>query len=200
MDVRPLRIEQCVEFTPVVHGDVRGSFHEWFRGDEFEAALGRRFDLRQANLSVSRRGVVRGVHFSDVPRGQAKYVVAVAGDVLDFAVDLRVGSPTFGQSDVVRLDELSRRAVFLAEGIGHAFVVLSDTASLCYLTTDVYRPEHDRSLSPLDPALGLDFELPATDLVLSDKDAAAPTLAELEQAGLLPTWEACQAVYAEEGA
>ncbi len=200
MQVRRLRIEQCVEFTPTVHGDDRGSFHEWFRQDELEAATGRRLDLRQANLSVSRRGVLRGVHYSDVPRGQAKYVIAVSGEVLDFAVDLRVGSPTFGRHDVVRLDDRDRRAVFLPEGIGHAFVTLSDSATVCYLTTDVYRPEHDRTLSPLDPALGLDLGVAPGELVLSEKDAAAATLDETRQAGLLPTWEACEAVYQEAGA
>lgn len=197
MRARPLRIEQCVEFTPTVHDDDRGSFHEWFRHDELERVTGRRFDLRQANLSVSRRGVLRGVHFSDVPPGQAKYVIAVTGEVLDIVVDLRVGSPTFGESDAVRLDDRTRRGLFIGEGIGHAFVVLSEGATVCYLTTDVYRPEHDRTLSPLDPGLRLDLGIPRDELVLSDKDATAPTLAEMREDGLLPTWEACAAVYEE---
>ena len=193
MAVRSLNVEHCLEFTPTVHADDRGAFLEWFRQDELEAHTGRRFGLMQANLSVSRRGVLRGIHFTDVPPGQAKYVTVVAGEVLDFAVDLRVGSPTFGTWDVVRLDDASRRGVFLPEGIGHAFVALSESATVCYLTTDLYTPERERSLAPLDPRIALD--LPTEALVLSPKDAGAPGLDELEAAGLLPTWDSCVEAY-----
>jgi dTDP-4-dehydrorhamnose 3,5-epimerase len=197
MAVRPLRVAHCLEFTPTAHGDDRGSFAEWFRQDELAEHTGRRFELRQANLSVSRRGVVRGIHFTDVPPGQAKYVIAVAGEIVDVAVDLRVGSPTFGEWEAVRLDDRDRRAVFLPEGVGHAFAVLSESATVCYLTTDLYTPERDRSLRPTDPRLAIDFGTPADELVLSPKDEAAPGLDELESAGLLPRWEDCLAVYEE---
>lgn len=198
MDVRELRIAHCVEFTPKVFPDDRGAFLEWFRQDELAAAAGRRLDLKQANLSVSRRGVLRGIHFTDVPPGQAKYVTAVAGAVLDFAVDLRVGSPTFGEWDVVRLDAETRRAVFLPEGIGHAFLALADGSTVSYLTTDSYHPERERSLRPTDARVALDLAgVDPADLVLSEKDAAAPTLDELADQGLLPTWEDCLATYRE---
>jgi dTDP-4-dehydrorhamnose 3,5-epimerase len=197
MAVRPLRIAHCLEVTPVIHGDDRGSFTEWFRQDELAEHTGRRFGLLQANLSVSRRGVVRGIHFTDVPPGQAKYVMAVTGEIIDVAVDLRVGSPTFGEWDAVRLDDRARRAVFLPEGVGHGFAVLSESATVCYLTTDLYSPERERSLRPTDPRLAIEFGLPADGLVLSPKDDAAPSLDELERDGVLPRWEACLAVYEE---
>lgn len=181
------------EFTPVQHPDERGVFLEWFKGEEFEAATGRSFDLRQANISVSKRGVVRGIHFAAVPIGQAKYVTCVAGSVLDVIIDIRVGSPTFGQWDSVVLDDESRSCVFLSEGLGHLFVATSDSATVSYLTTDKYRPGAEHGINPADPALGL--ELPEG-AIMSARDVAAPTLAEALAAGLLPTFDASLAAYA----
>src|SRR5690554_6518902 len=126
MDVVETGIPGAVAFTPKQFADDRGTFLEWYRFEPLEQALGRRLDLRQANLSVSRRGVLRGLHFAAVPPGQAKYVTAVAGSAIDYFVDVRVGSPTFGQWDSVVLDTVDRRAVFLAEGLAHAFLALED--------------------------------------------------------------------------
>jgi dTDP-4-dehydrorhamnose 3,5-epimerase len=110
--------------------------------------------------------------------------------VLDFMVDVRVGSATFGATDVVRLDSEHRRAVYLPEGIGHAFLALEDDSTLAYLCSTGYSPGREHGINPLDPALGL--ALPeGVDFLLSDKDAAAPTLAEAADSGLLPTWDAC---------
>src|SRR5690606_13243436 len=106
---------------------------------------GRRFELRQANLSISRQGVARGIHFSDVPPGQAKYVTAMSGSALDFVVDLRLGSASFGRWDSVELTAAARNAVFVPEGFGHAFVATADNTAVAYLTTDVYRPGADRT-------------------------------------------------------
>lgn len=182
--------------TPVQHADKRGVFLEWFKEHEFAAATGRGFDLRQANMSVSKRGVVRGIHFADVPTGQAKYVTAVAGKVLDFVVDLRVGSPTFGQWDSVVLDDESRRCVFIAEGLGHLFVAVSEWATVSYLTTDRYRPGSEHGVSPLDAEIALELPFAPGDIELSAKDATAPTLSEALAAGLLPQWTDCLDVYA----
>ncbi len=132
-------------------------FLEWYRFDELERVVGHRLDLRQANMSVSKRGVVRGVHFADVPRGQAKYVKAVSGAVLDFVIDIRVGSPTFGQWDSVRLDTETHKAVYISEGLGHCFVALTDDAAVTYLVSDVYNPGAEHGITPLDPELGLVF-------------------------------------------
>ena len=111
MDIRPLSIEGAWEISPKLHGDPRGLFTEWYRFDRLAEVVGHPLRLAQANLSVSSRGVVRGIHFADVPPGQAKYVTCVRGAVLDVVVDLRVGSPTFGRWEGVRLDDTDRRAV-----------------------------------------------------------------------------------------
>ena len=114
--MQPLGIEGAWVYEPQVHADDRGSFAETFRGAEFAADLGYRLDVAQVNCSVSRRGVIRGIHYADVPPGQGKYVTCVAGAILDVIVDLRTDSPSFGKWEAVRLDAGTRRAVFIAEG------------------------------------------------------------------------------------
>ncbi|WIM99552.1 dTDP-4-dehydrorhamnose 3,5-epimerase [Actinoplanes oblitus] len=190
MKIRPLTIEGAWEVTPVQHGDDRGTFLEWYRFDHLAAAIGHPLNLAQANLSTSTRGVVRGVHFADVPPGQAKYVTCVAGAVLDVVVDIRVGSPTFGQWEAVPLDDRERRAVYLAEGLGHAFCALTQGATVAYLCSSTYRPGHEHGVHPLDPALAITWPVEAPSL--SAKDAAAPSLAEALEAGLLPRYETCR--------
>ncbi|TXK16245.1 dTDP-4-dehydrorhamnose 3,5-epimerase family protein [Homoserinibacter sp. GY 40078] len=196
MRATALDVPHAVLIEPVVHRDARGEFLEWFRADRLAEATGRSFELLQANLSVSSRGTVRGVHFADVPRGQAKYVTVVAGSIVDILVDLRVGSPEFGRSVAVELDSREHRALFVPEGVGHLFAVTSDEATVCYLATDVYKPESEHTVSPFDPELALAIPDPAS-AVLSTRDAEAPMLAEARERGLLPDWEACLARYAE---
>jgi dTDP-4-dehydrorhamnose 3,5-epimerase len=193
VQIRELGVPHAWEFTPVQHVDDRGVFLEWFKAAEFENATGRGFDLRQSNMSVSKRGVVRGIHFADVPAGQAKYVTCVAGSILDVIVDLRVGSPTFGRWDSVVLDDVERACVFISEGLGHLFMATSESATVSYLTTDRYRPGSEHGLNPLDEQLALG--LPAAAL-LSAKDAAAPTLSEARASGILPLWQDCLDLYA----
>jgi dTDP-4-dehydrorhamnose 3,5-epimerase len=202
VEIRELAVPHAWEITPVIHSDDRGAFLETFRADRLAEATGRRFELRQGNTSISRRGVARGVHFADVHEdggAQAKYVTALVGSVIDFIVDIRVGSPTFGRWDSVELTDANRKAVFLSEGLGHLFVATSETATVNYLVNDVYRPNREHGISPIDPALGLELPFPIDELVLSAQDVAAPTLAEAEKSGLLPTWEASLARYAELG-
>ncbi|WP_210587237.1 dTDP-4-dehydrorhamnose 3,5-epimerase [Streptomyces sp. GESEQ-35] len=192
--MRPLGITGAWVLEPKVFPDERGSFHEWYRGEEFREATGYELTLAQANCSVSRRGVLRGLHFADVPPGQAKYLTCVRGAVLDVVADIRVGSPTFGQWEAVRLDDDTRHAVFLAEGLGHAFMALTDDATVVYLCSTGYVPERERGVDPLDPDLGIEWprDIPP---VLSEKDAQAPSLAEAERSGLLPSYEDCSAYY-----
>ncbi len=183
-------------FTPRIHRDNRGSFHEWFVGAELAGELGYPFGLSQANCSVSSRGVVRGIHFTETPPGQAKYVICAAGAILDVVVDVRVGSPTFGRWEGVRLDDQTRRAVFLAEGLGHSFMALTDNATVVYLCSTPYAPGIEHGVNPLDPVIGISW--PDQDrVVVSEKDAAAPSLAEAERAGLLPGYASCLAQAAE---
>jgi dTDP-4-dehydrorhamnose 3,5-epimerase len=197
--VDSLGIDGAWVFTPQVHRDERGSFLEAFRGAEFAADLGYRLELGQVNCSVSKRGVIRGVHYADVPPGQAKFVSCVSGAGLDVIIDIRVGSPTFGKWEAVQLDGASRRAVFIAEGLGHAFMALTDDTTLLYLCSTPYAPGREHGVTPLDPALGIAWPLEVADgtPLLSPKDAAAPTLEEALQAGALPRYEDCVA-YQEE--
>ncbi|CAL9628744.1 dTDP-4-dehydrorhamnose 3,5-epimerase [Streptomyces sp. enrichment culture] len=192
--MRSLEIEGAWVLEPKVFPDERGSFHEWYRGAEFREATGYDLTLAQANCSVSRRGVVRGVHFADTPPGQAKYVTCVRGAVLDVVVDLRLGSPSFGSWEAVRLDEDTRHAVFLSEGLGHAFMALSDDATVVYLCSTGYAPEREHGVHPLDPDLAIEWPR-GIEPVLSPKDAEAPTLARARQDGLLPEYETCRAHY-----
>lgn len=188
--MKPLSIEGAWLYEPLVHDDERGTFLEAFQGQAFELATGRRLELAQVNCSVSRRGVVRGVHFADLPPGQAKYVTCVHGAVRDVIVDLRPGSPTYRAWEAVELDDRSRRAVFLSEGLGHAFQAITDDATVVYLTTSGYNPGREHGIDPLDPELGITW-LPDTEPLLSPKDAAAPTVAAAEAQGLLPAYEDC---------
>jgi dTDP-4-dehydrorhamnose 3,5-epimerase len=196
MQIRPLSISGAFEITPKQLPDDRGVFLESFRGDLLAEAIGHRMDVVQTNVSVSSRGAVRGIHFADVPIGQAKYVTALAGSLIDFVVDLRVGSPTFGEWDSVLLDTVDRRAVYLAEGLGHAFVALEDDTVAHYLCSAAYDPGAEHGVNPLDPAIGLAIP-PGVDPLLSPKDAGAPTLEAAARSGLLPTYETCTAFYAQ---
>jgi dTDP-4-dehydrorhamnose 3,5-epimerase len=189
--IRSLSIAGAWEITPVQHGDPRGLFMEWYRFDHLAAEVGHPMRLAQANMSVSARGVVRGIHYADVPPGQAKYVTCTRGAVLDVVVDIRVGSPTFGRWEGVRLDDVDRRALYLAEGLGHGFCALTDDATLTYLCSAMYNPQGEHSVHPLDADLAIDW--PVDEPLLSARDAAAPTLATARAGGLLPDHDACAA-------
>ena len=191
MDTRALSIEGAWEFHPVLRPDERGVFLESFKADIFESAVGRPFDLRQMNISVSRRGTVRGIHYADVPPGQAKYVQCFEGKILDIVVDIRVGSPTFGQWDAAELDAESRTGLFITEGLGHAFCALTDSVTVGYLCSTPYSPAREHGVHPLDPALDLPWP-DMSEIVLSDKDKAAPLLADAADMGMLPTLERCE--------
>jgi dTDP-4-dehydrorhamnose 3,5-epimerase len=188
--IRPLTIAGSFEILPVQHGDHRGQFLEWYRFDHLQAELGHPLDLAQANLATSVAGVVRGIHYADVPPGQAKYVTCVRGAVLDVVVDLRVGSPTFGQWEAVRLDDADRRAVYLGEGLAHAYCALTD-ATLVYLCSQTYAPGREHVVHPLDPELGIDW--PSGPPILSERDASAPSLARAREEGRLPDYRTCLA-------
>jgi dTDP-4-dehydrorhamnose 3,5-epimerase len=195
MEVRELSVPDAFEFTPRQHPDDRGVFLEYFTRAALEEAVGHPLRLEQANCSVSSRGTLRGVHFADVPPSQAKYVTCVRGSGLDVVVDIRVGSPSFGSWDAVVLDEQDRRAVYVAEGLGHAFLALSSDATLLYLCSAGYAPDREHGVHPLDPELSIDWPRDVEPL-LSAKDAAAPGLAEAQQQGLLPAYDDCLTYYA----
>lgn len=191
VDIRELKISGAWSLHPRQFSDDRGVFLEWYRHEAFTAAVGHPLNLAQANCSVSRRGTIRGIHYADVPPSQAKYVTCVRGAVLDVVVDIRVGSPTFGTWEAVRLDEDERAAVYLSEGLGHAFVALSDDTTVVYLCSEVFNPAAEHGVTPLDPQLEIAWPGDVEPL-LSPKDLAAPTLADAEAAGALPSYEACR--------
>lgn len=192
MKIQPLGIEGAWAVTPRQHHDARGVFLEGYRGDRLAEVVGHRPDVVQTNISVSSRGTLRGVHFADVPPSQAKYVTALGGAFLDLVVDVRVGSPTFGRVEAVRLDTEDRRAVYLSEGLGHALFALEDGSTALYLCSATHAPEREHGIQPLDPALAL--PLPhGVEPLLSPKDAGGPTLEEARQRGMLPEYAVCLA-------
>ncbi len=190
--MEPISIGGAWTFTPALYSDDRGYFLEQFRAAEVAEVAGYWPETAQANCSLSRRGVVRGIHFSDVPPGQAKYVSCVSGAILDVVVDIRVGSPGYGRWEAVRLDDQNRRSLFISEGLGHAFTALSDEATVLYLCSTPYAPGREHGVNALDPAIGIEWP-PGVEPILSAKDADAPTLDEARTAGLLPDHAECEA-------
>lgn len=195
MEVTELAVAGTYEFVPSPAGDARGLVLEAMRADVFAQAAGKEFSLAQVNLSVSRRGVIRGVHYVALP-GQEKYVFCVRGAVLDIAVDLRIGSPTFGAHAVTRLDDAGMQAVYMPIGVGHAYLSLTDDSTVMYLMSAPYIPERQRAVHPLDPELGLDWacEEAGQQPLLSPQDDVAPTLAAAAERDLLPAYTDCQRI------
>jgi dTDP-4-dehydrorhamnose 3,5-epimerase len=191
MSFRELAVPGAWEITPTVHADSRGMFFEWFTDDEFTAMTGHRLDLRQANVSVSSAGVLRGLHYAQLPPSQAKYVACTRGAVFDVVVDIRVGSPTFGQWDSVLLDDVDRRTIYLSEGLAQGFLALQDDSTVTYMCSAGYSPTREHTINALDPAIGIAW--PRADVTLSDRDAQASSLAEVRAAGLLPSWDEARA-------
>ena len=195
MQTRELSLAGAFELTPVVHGDERGSFHEWFRADVLRSLTGTGFSafsesVAQGNASLSRAGTLRGIHFSQVPPGQAKYVTCFTGAVLDVVVDLREDSPTFAHWDSVLLDDVDRRSVWVPEGFGHAFLALADGSLVTYLVSTGYDPAREHTISPFDPTIGVQWPTVGRDgrelsYELSPRDRDAQSLEQARLAGLL---------------
>ena len=168
-----------VALEPAVHGDERGFFIETYRHawhEQLGIGPGERFV--QDNHSRSSRGVVRGMHFQ-IGSGVAKLVRCARGRILDVAVDLRRGSPTYGQWEAVELDDEGMRELFVPVGFAHGFCVLSEVADVLYKQTAYYDPEVERGIAWNDPDVAIEWPLPAEELIVSERDAAAPRLAEL---------------------
>lgn len=198
MQVQETSIDGCWLFSPQLHGDDRGVFLESYTHKSFFDATGQVFVLQQSNVSFSHQGTIRGVHFADVPPGQAKYVQCYQGVILDVVVDVRVGSPTFGQWEAIELDSDSRRALYISEGLGHAFCAVSPTTTVGYMCSEPYTPERERGVHPLDPELAITWPQDIG-LHLSAKDAAAPSLSEALSLGILPSYDDCLKQYAALG-
>lgn len=192
MHVRALDIEGALAFTPPVFEDRRGLFASAFQGDVFARHLGRPlFPVQQISHNVSARGTLRGIHYTTTPPGMAKYVFCPHGRLRDFLVDLRVGSPTFGRTVTTELDAGNCHALYVPVGVGHAFLSLADDSLCVYVMSQGYVPEHEAAVDPLDAELGL--PLPQdVELIRSDRDLTAPTLAAAHAQGALPDYRLCR--------
>jgi dTDP-4-dehydrorhamnose 3,5-epimerase len=180
MTYTPTAIPEVILVEPKVHGDERGYFMESYRKDLLEAFVGHAIDFCQDNESRSRRGVLRGLHYQLPPFAQTKLVRVIEGRVLDVAVDIRRGSPTFGRHVAVELSADNKRQLLIPRGFAHGFVVLSETAIFAYKVDAYYSPECDRGIAYDDPAIGIDWRLAPDELLLSDKDRKQPPLERAE--------------------
>jgi len=175
----PQLIPEILVIQPKLHGDERGYFVETFRQDKFEEALGYKVKFVQDNESKSSKGVLRGLHFQLAPHAQSKLVRVIEGAVLDVAVDIRRGSPSFGQHVAVELSGTNKKQMFIPRGFAHGFVVLTNTATFAYKVDNYYSPEYDRGLAFDDRELNIDWQLTKQQLLISHKDTQQPALAEL---------------------
>jgi dTDP-4-dehydrorhamnose 3,5-epimerase len=191
MSFTPLKIEGSWVFTPKKFPDERGSFHEVFKLPLLSETLGFGFDVKQVNQSVSKAGVIRGIHWADVPPGQAKYVFCPKGAIWDIVVDIRVGSPTFGSWDAAELTAENGRSVLIREGLGHVFLSLEDDTVVNYLCSEPFSPTTEHGINPLDTDLAIPFGsmISGANFEVSPKDEEAPSLQQAKAANLLPVYK-----------
>lgn len=184
MEIITTDIEGVLIIEPRVFKDARGYFFESFSQREFDEkvtpVLGHRINFCQDNESMSSYGVMRGLHFQRPPFTQSKLVRCIRGAVLDVAVDIRKGSPTYGQHIAVELTETNHRQFFIPRGFAHGFAVLSDTAVFQYKCDEFYHPEADGGISILDDSLGIDWKIPTEHAVLSEKDTRHDLLKDFD--------------------
>jgi NDP-hexose 5-epimerase len=194
MAIEEMKVRDAFRITPSQLPDNRGLFFEAWRISELTELTGQPFTVKQVNFSVSKRNTLRGIHGTMLPPGQAKLVTCVRGAALDVVVDLRVGSPTFGMFDTTLQEAESGIGVYLPDGLGHAFLALTDDTCMNYLNSEQYVPGTMVDIQALDPAIGIPWNT-SEPLIRSAKDAAAPTLDQAVAQGLLPTYEQALASY-----
>ncbi len=185
MNLTSLGIDGAWLAESPVWSDERGFFREWFKSEDVMAATGINFSIQQANVSQSQRGVIRGIHYSLAPQGQAKWITCVNGSIRDVIVDIRPSSPTFGKSVFVDLNGLDGRAVLIGAGLGHGFASLDDSSTIAYLLSSPYSPTEEFEIDPMDPELGIDWGVDLSEVSMSEKDKGAPSLAERHKEGKL---------------
>ncbi len=191
MSFTPLKIQGSWVFEPRKFDDDRGSFHEVFKLSQISEVLGRVFEVKQVNHSISNSGVLRGIHWADVPPGQAKYVSCFRGSIWDVVVDIRVGSPTFGQWDAAEISAENGKCVLIEEGLGHVFLALEDDSAVSYLCSEPFNPSAEHGINPLDQDIAVPFssKLTSPSFKISHKDSEAPTLLQAKEQGLLPVFK-----------
>ena len=188
MTLRELSIDGAYVATHRAFPDERGLFREWFKAEEI-ASIDKDFSVQQANYSKSNQWVMRGIHYSLAPQGQAKVVTCASGKIVDVLVDLRTGSPSYMKIEYVELSEDSGKVVYIPSGVGHGFIVVSETAAVVYLTSSGYSPEYEKAICPTDRELGINWPLPVGQAgIISKADTEAPPLAQAKESGALPTF------------
>ena len=190
MKAHPLKISGSWKIEFQKFDDNRGFFYESFKEEDFKNQIGRNLNIKQTNTSSSSKGSVRGIHYALVPPSQAKLVQCQRGSIKDYVIDIRVGSPTFGQFEEIELNEKSASAIFIEEGLAHAFVALENQAVVTYFVTEKYNPEREKGINPFDKTLNVKW--PDVELILSEKDKQAISLEEAKNQGLLPTFDECK--------
>jgi dTDP-4-dehydrorhamnose 3,5-epimerase len=190
MKAQPLKISGSWKIEFQKFDDNRGFFYESFKEEDFKNQIGRNLNIKQTNTSSSSKGSVRGIHFALVPPSQAKLVQCQRGSIKDYVIDIRVGSPTFGQFEEIELSENSASAVFIEEGLAHAFVSLENQTVVTYFVTEKYNQEREKGINPFDKTLNVKW--PDVELILSEKDKQAISLEEAKNQGLLPTFDECK--------
>lgn len=190
MKVTPLKIDGSWIIDLKKFEDGRGFFYESFRNEIAKKYFGREFIIKQSNTSVSKKGSVRGIHYALVPPSQAKYVQCQKGSIIDFVIDIRVGSSTFSQFVEVELSATNPQAIFIEEGLAHAFVALEDETVVTYLVSENYNPEREKGINPFDSDLNIKW--PSINLELSEKDKLAISLKEAQVQNLLPKFDVCK--------
>jgi dTDP-4-dehydrorhamnose 3,5-epimerase len=196
MQIRQLAFDGVYIVSPTISSDDRGVFLELFSQPVFQQVVGHQLSVAQINCALSRRGSIRGIHSTALPPGQSKYIACISGAIIDIVVDIRVGSPTYGESISVQLDAEKRQVLYLAEGHGHGIAPLTEEATFVYLCSSTYSPDQQIVINPLDPELALPWP-PAEKFTLSEQDKNAPTLSQAKRLGILPAYSDCLARYNE---
>jgi dTDP-4-dehydrorhamnose 3,5-epimerase len=190
MNVTPLNIDGSWIIELKKFEDIRGFFYESFREEIAKKYFRREFTIKQSNTSVSKKGSVRGIHYALVPPSQAKYIQCQKGSIIDYVIDIRVGSPTFSQFVEVELNATNPQAIFIEEGLAHAFVALEDETVVTYFVSENYNPEREKGINPFDSDLNIKW--PDINLELSEKDKLAISLKEAQVQNLLPMFDDCK--------
>jgi dTDP-4-dehydrorhamnose 3,5-epimerase len=171
--------------------DNRGYFYESFKEEDFQKLIGRQLSIKQTNTSSSSKGSIRGIHYALVPPSQAKLIQCQRGSIKDYVIDIRVGSPTFGEFEAIELNENAPTAIFIEEGLAHAFVALENNTIVTYYVSEKFNPEREKGINPFDKTLNVKW--PDLELILSEKDKSAISLDEAKSQGILPLFDECKA-------
>lgn len=189
MELTPLGIKGAWLAESPVWADDRGFFREWFKPEAIFSKTGFDFSVQQANISVSKQGVVRGIHYSLAPEGQAKWVTCASGSILDVIVDIRPNSPTFKKIEYVELRSDQERSILIGSGLGHGFISLQDNSVISYLLSSSFAPEFEHAINPLDPELGINWGDNVNNFLISDRDSNSLLLLEKYKNSELPEYE-----------